>query len=279
MSKVIQAILAADVVGGVSHRCVKCTPELAKSLLELNTHNRKITPSVVEKYCREILNGEWYPMAAGIGVDDHGVLVDGQHRLMAIVETEIAVPLLIVWGLPPACQEKEDRHNRRDMFTVFSLAGIITSRKAVQVATFFCRRKVGAYAKESLQRAGVSDSDVKAIYLALRDAIDPVCEAFRPIAHTDFDTVGVVAACVDGWQIDSEKTLRFIEKLHQPTEIKLDDPRYRLNRWLREKRVGGGAGQTADYETTLFCIDAYFSGKLITCLRRIKELEKIAVEA
>ncbi len=57
---------------------MQLTPQTARQLLERNIHNRKISETVIAKYTAEIQAGEWRLVPAGIGFDDHGVLVDGK---------------------------------------------------------------------------------------------------------------------------------------------------------------------------------------------------------
>jgi hypothetical protein len=62
------------------------TPEMAsKWLRENNENNRGIKTQVVKKYARDLLDGNWRVTHQCIAFDARGMLVDGQHRLSAIV--------------------------------------------------------------------------------------------------------------------------------------------------------------------------------------------------
>jgi len=63
------------------------TPELASKLLERNIGNRKIKPAVVKKYTDAILSGNFICTNNGIALDKDGRLIDGQHRLAAVVKS------------------------------------------------------------------------------------------------------------------------------------------------------------------------------------------------
>jgi hypothetical protein len=71
------------------------TPEMAKYFLGMNTSNRKMRKTAVETFVRKIKNGEWLVTHQGIAVSKAGVILDGQHRLQAIVDSNTAVPVLI----------------------------------------------------------------------------------------------------------------------------------------------------------------------------------------
>lgn len=99
------------------------TKDLVESLLAMNTSNRAIKKSVVECYKTDIADGRWFVTNQGIGVDCNGVLVDGQHRLIAIRELGYPpVKLLIITGLDPRVREVVDQHakrNTRDVWRMF----------------------------------------------------------------------------------------------------------------------------------------------------------------
>ena len=90
------------------------TPEIAAEYLVKNTRNyRKLSRSKVLVLTRELLAGEWLPSTQGIGFDTDGCMVDGQHRLWAIVQTKIPVTMLVCRGLVPVVKDKIDVGNKR----------------------------------------------------------------------------------------------------------------------------------------------------------------------
>lgn len=71
------------------------TPAMARRLLEKNINNRPLQPAAVERYMRDIAAGNWQLTHQCIAVDIDGNLVDGQHRLTAIVRCNISLPFFI----------------------------------------------------------------------------------------------------------------------------------------------------------------------------------------
>ena len=70
------------------------TPKMAAEMLErhLNPENqRRQSQSVVESYARAMRAGQWLLTHQGIAIDTNGELVDGQHRLSAIVASGATV--------------------------------------------------------------------------------------------------------------------------------------------------------------------------------------------
>lgn len=65
---------------------VNITPEMAaKWLRENNEGNRAIKQTVVKKYAQDLINDHWRVTHQCIAFDSHGHLIDGQHRLSAVV--------------------------------------------------------------------------------------------------------------------------------------------------------------------------------------------------
>ena len=76
------------------------TPELAVSYLENNTDNRAVTQNTVTALAELIRKGEWRITHQGIAVSPTGRLLDGQHRLWAIIEAGIPVHILVARNVP-----------------------------------------------------------------------------------------------------------------------------------------------------------------------------------
>ena len=60
-------------------------PDLAARWLDGNTHNRPLKQTLVDRFVRDMQAGRWRLTHQGIAFDADGMLIDGQHRLWAIV--------------------------------------------------------------------------------------------------------------------------------------------------------------------------------------------------
>lgn len=76
------------------------TPEYAAALLAKNTSNRPLTSSHADNIAKGIKRGEWKLNGDAIRISEDGVLLDGQHRLSAIVRAGIPVQSVVIGGLP-----------------------------------------------------------------------------------------------------------------------------------------------------------------------------------
>ena len=70
------------------------TPTMATNWLDnANSRNRPISQATVERYARDMRAGRWRLTHEGIAFDPNGVLLDGQHRLWAVVYAETPVEM------------------------------------------------------------------------------------------------------------------------------------------------------------------------------------------
>lgn len=73
------------------------TPEKAREYLGMNTNNyRTVNKSRVDSYAADMVSGRWQFNGETIKFNSKGELVDGQHRLNAIVKANIPVNMIIV---------------------------------------------------------------------------------------------------------------------------------------------------------------------------------------
>lgn len=103
---------------------VEMTPGYAKDLLDLNTNNRTANLISVERLARYIRDGMFYFNGASVVVSNTGVLLDGQHRLMAIVKTGIAAPILLVEGVQEEALKSIDQGKPRSTADILTLDGV-----------------------------------------------------------------------------------------------------------------------------------------------------------
>lgn len=89
------------------------TPALAKQWLEKNTNNRNVNFAKVKKMAKDMREGHWDTTHQGIAIATDGTLVDGQHRLMAVVESGVTVRMNVTFNAPKS--QHIDSGNSRSM--------------------------------------------------------------------------------------------------------------------------------------------------------------------
>lgn len=83
-------------------------PEEAAELLVHNTRNRNARHNQVTRMAEDMLEGRWRENGETIKIAADGTLIDGQHRLLAIVKSGARLPMMIVSGLHIEAQETID---------------------------------------------------------------------------------------------------------------------------------------------------------------------------
>lgn len=108
---------------GIHARLVELTPKLAHQLLQRNKHNRGIANARVEQYAADMRRGDWQINGEAIKVSRDGQILDGQHRLLAILEADTPIQTLLITGLPPETQETMDQGRSRSFADALKLRG------------------------------------------------------------------------------------------------------------------------------------------------------------
>lgn len=99
------------------------TPERAKESLKHN-HPRNRTPDPREvRRLSKIPREKWISCASTVKFDTNGVLIDGQHRLMAIIERGEALPCDVLYNAPPELVFVVDVGRGRTLSHMLRLAG------------------------------------------------------------------------------------------------------------------------------------------------------------
>jgi hypothetical protein len=99
------------------------SPDIAKQWLENNTRNRNLRRSRVEAYARDMASGRWRFNGDPIRFAVDGTLLDGQHRLQALIDAGATIQFLVIWGLPVEAQDTMDIGAHRTMADALSLRG------------------------------------------------------------------------------------------------------------------------------------------------------------
>jgi hypothetical protein len=78
---------------------VNVTPALAREYLARNATNRRVRPGHVTALAAVMQAGQFQSTHQGLALNDQGDLVDGQHRLLAIVKSGVTVTMPVAYGV------------------------------------------------------------------------------------------------------------------------------------------------------------------------------------
>lgn len=99
------------------------SPDKAAEMLQANTSNRPVSKSTVRSFAEAMSRGEWVVTHQGIAFDVHGVLVDGQHRLAAVVEAGLPVEMTVFTDVAENTFDVLDTGKRRNAADVLAIEG------------------------------------------------------------------------------------------------------------------------------------------------------------
>lgn len=96
-------------------------PKTAESYLNYNKLNRPLRKGGVEKFASDMKSGNWGLTHQAIAFDEQGNILDGQHRLWAIVESGKTIEMPVARGLDPSARDYIDQGIPRTVVDVAKL--------------------------------------------------------------------------------------------------------------------------------------------------------------
>lgn len=249
-------------------RIVTITPDMAAKLLARNNRNRHISPSNYATIVRAIRNGEWQLNGEGIKIDVFGNILDGQHRLLAVLETGISIRTWLFEGLDPETQDSMDSGRVRGLNDTLQIRGEKNSG-ALAAAI----RKIALYKRYGLRQAAVGSNPVTkhemlAFFEEHRDIADLLTPAKRvAVAAKLPSSLGCLLMYAFS-EIDADEAQYFFEHLATGAGLPQGSPIGVLREALR--RIYDSRGASNQVHLAALVIKAwnkYRDGESITLLK------------
>ena len=98
-------------------------PKKAQEYLDLMPHNRRQRRRVKDRYTKAMANGQWKLTGEAIKFNTRGELIDGQHRLEAIIITGKTIEILVCRNVPPEAFMELDTGANRTPADLLTVAG------------------------------------------------------------------------------------------------------------------------------------------------------------
>lgn len=156
------------------------TPEVAKQMLAANSGNRTVSQANVKKIVRSMLAGDFVLNGDSIRIDSDGELLDGQHRLIACVESGVSFQSIVIRGLDRSVFRTIDQGSTRRASDVLSC---IKEANAKTLAATL--RLIDSYEKGTIDsgRRSMQDSykiiDLLKKYPGARESVSVVGKKLR----------------------------------------------------------------------------------------------------
>ena len=90
-------------------------------------------PAIVAKYAADMRRGSWILSPQGIAFDEKGRVIDGQHRLLAIIQSGCSIPMYVVSECGNEAIKALDQGAVRTVANMMQILGIRSSYSAAAV--------------------------------------------------------------------------------------------------------------------------------------------------
>jgi len=218
---------------GVTTKWEMLTPEVATEYLATNEENRHLRKRAVDMYMRNMEQGEWKVTGETIKFDKNGRLIDGQHRLHAIIRAGAEIPTLVIRGLEPDVQGVIDTNIHRTAGDMLRLTGVIQADAYVvaSVGRIAIARETGRLNTYGTINASISHTEIAEWLKANQDAI-AITKKTRAITGKKINAAPspFAYAMWKLYQVDSWDAERFLEGIAEYKTEGEKDPRTTLIR-------------------------------------------------
>lgn len=170
----------------------KITPAAAKLLLDQNKGNfRPIDQSRVKRYAADMVTGKWW--LNGEAIKTNGVmLLDGQHRLEAIVMSGVTIETVFVDGLDTDSAISMDKGASRTIASWLKHEGIANAVSIGAIARHALIYEKGYWSYQAVGAFGMTDAEVIAYVHDNHDKLQASLIVARPAKL--FVNVSILAA-------------------------------------------------------------------------------------
>lgn len=212
------------------------TPETATALLETNVKNRHLSPFWVDRFAQDMTEGRWLANGQGVVVSDKGKLLDGQHRMAAIVKSGKAQDFVVTRDVDEAAFTSMDSGRARSVRDVLSAEGMGETRAST----------IGAAGRLAYAYVGgvvLKHTPSRQTLLSFIDAHPSIRESADLIGVNNYrfprgPVTGVIALANARHEYDSEAQ-EFVTGLQTGAGLFKGDPRLALREWIMQNRLTG----------------------------------------
>lgn len=206
-------------------------PALALAWLQRNIEtNRPLRPTVVENYADEMRRGEWHLTHQGIALDIEDNLIDGQHRLAAVIKANVIVPMMVTVNAPRASFVALDGGVKR------TLADRLTMPRDV-VTVLGAAWSLQKNSSQRITAAAVAALASTEFGAATKRMFDSSPSAKRRVMSSSSVSLAAVVNIVEGqdleWVVEQRRVLIHQDEANETPMAKS------FRRRFQDRRIGG----------------------------------------
>lgn len=244
----------------------KITPELAAEYLKsINPNNqRKFTVSKSEHYARQMRAGHWYPTHQAIGFDTNGNLIDGQHRLNAVVKTGVTLTFNVTRDIVAKMANGSVHH-------AIDYIDIGYNRTVGEQLSLRYKASNGAQSQGICRSILMWATDLRKITVPVAIEIIHVYPAIKFLGvkrerNLNCAVSGALAVCLKSYP---EIRDTFVASLISGADLKANSPVLKLRELLIFAKGTGGSGYTTQaFNWTLNAVHSFLTGSPVSRIKR-----------
>jgi len=224
----------------LSIEVVTITPKLAREWLKKNIMNRGIQQKVVNQYVQDMMIGDWLLTGDSIKFSNSDELLDGQHRLLAIVQSNTSQKILVIKGLDKDIFYVLDKGKRRSFHDVLTINQYKNASLTAATTRLCYIYNVTKFKGFKTNPKLVHNFDILTHFLKKNKEIEESIRFIISLGRNYIIPDSVSAAM--HWiltKIDPEKADTFIVKLAAGANLELNDPIHIIRKKVFDiKRIG-----------------------------------------
>lgn len=203
------------------------TPEMAKDWLGKNHRNRKLADAVVRRLAGALGRGEWMISTDAIGLDSDGGVVNGQHRLQMIIETGVAVEMLVLRNVDPNIIRVIDQGVGRNFVQLLQMDGRYTNAPVIDGGMKWLYKTINGFEKTEPTAYKATTPQLLDLFEKhpnIVGSIDPALEVSK-VGIQRGVAAGIHYQCAS---VDPDAAGDFFDRLASGLDVEDGDPVYAL---------------------------------------------------
>lgn len=246
----------------------KMSPSRARALIEkaraAGFVNRRLSLTEVAKHVRDIRDGRWDPNnGMPICLTPDGILINGYHRLTAIIEAGTEVRISIAFNVPRSSYKRIDTGPRKTLGEILRERGVtisnVTALGALARTFLAYKRRVNQDILTILAAVGITNDAADELVGKDSLLVDIAVQTKRSFKVALFPAPGVIMLA---WRIacnyGQDAAFDFFESVGDGAGLASTSPAYKLReRLLQLKATGNSTGIRNRANILWFCLRCF----------------------
>lgn len=208
----------SDKATGITFNTLRVTPAMAVEWLRSNhPNNRPIVRTRVEAIARDIAAGNWVLTSQNICFDGNGYLIDGQHRLSAIVLANAPVDMVVAKNPNAKLHDPIDRGSVRSV-------GFVSGVSNQLVAAY---RTLAALERGRRMTTSITPAESLDLHARSEYAVTRITSQMSLAGMTG----PFIGSCLYAMPCDSNLVLSFMHEVATGEMLCRTDPAYAYRSW------------------------------------------------